>query len=151
MDAGCGQTTDLLLDNIAGCGVVQKDIEYLLITHCHFDHTGGALKLRERIGCKTVCHLLDATYLEEGNDSVTAASWYGASIKPTPIDWKLDASPVDIPLGDRSIRAIHTPGHSPVPSYTWLNRKEKPCCSARMSTARWMPACCRTGRTTANR
>jgi glyoxylase-like metal-dependent hydrolase (beta-lactamase superfamily II) len=49
VDAGCGRSEAKLLDNIRSCGIDPENIKYLLITHCHFDHTGGAQALRERL------------------------------------------------------------------------------------------------------
>lgn len=113
VDAGCGNNTDRLYDNISECGVDPKSIEYLLITHCHYDHTGGAAAILTQIDCKTVAHKLDAQYLENGNNTVTAASWYGATLTPFPVDQKISQKQTDILLGNRRITAIHTPGHSP--------------------------------------
>ena len=47
VDAGCGRAQPQLLDNIRAGGVDPEQIEYLLLTHCHFDHTGGAQARRE--------------------------------------------------------------------------------------------------------
>ena len=47
VDTGCGDGQDRLLTNIQACGVKLEQIEYLLITHCHFDHTGGAKALKD--------------------------------------------------------------------------------------------------------
>jgi glyoxylase-like metal-dependent hydrolase (beta-lactamase superfamily II) len=102
-----------LIKNIRSCGIDLNQIEYLLITHCHFDHTGGARTLKERLQCKIVAHELDAQFLEQGDDAVTAARWYGSSILPFIIDRKLTGAQENIYLGGRVIRAIHTPGHSP--------------------------------------
>ncbi len=113
VDAGCGRGADRIMKNIRACGVSPDRIEYLLITHCHFDHVGGADSLRDRTGCKIVAHALDARFMEKGDDEVTAASWYGASLKPFRPDIILLAQKQEIPLGDRSVQAIHTPGHSP--------------------------------------
>ncbi len=113
VDAGCGRSEDRLLKNIRSCGINLNQIECLLITHCHFDHTGGAKTLRDNLQCKTVAHELDAPFLERGDDAVTAATWYGSSIQPFTVDRKLSGAREDIRLGGRIIRAIHTPGHSP--------------------------------------
>jgi glyoxylase-like metal-dependent hydrolase (beta-lactamase superfamily II) len=59
------------------------------LTHCHFDHTGGAERLRKDLGSKIVAHALDAVYLESGDSEVTAASWYGSRMNPLPVDIKL--------------------------------------------------------------
>lgn len=113
VDAGCGYAPERLLANIRLQGILPEQTEYLLLTHCHFDHTGGAAFLREHLGCRVVMHESDAPFLEQGNSSVTAASWYGASIKPCTVDWKIAGSAGDILLGKRNIQAIHIPGHSP--------------------------------------
>jgi glyoxylase-like metal-dependent hydrolase (beta-lactamase superfamily II) len=113
VDAGCGQAPEKLLAHIRSSGVLPECIEYLLITHCHYDHTGGARALRALLGCRTVAHELDAPFLEQGDNTVTAARWYGAVLQPFPVDLKLSGPRSEIPLGPRVIQALHTPGHSP--------------------------------------
>lgn len=113
IDAGCGRANDTLVRNIKAAGVKPEDIELLLITHCHFDHTGGARWLRDRLRSTVVMHELDARFLELGDNEVTAASWYGSKLEPCIVDRKLAGKEEEIRLGDRIIRAIHIPGHSP--------------------------------------
>ena len=72
VDAGCGNDTERLLKNIRKAGTDPARLKYLLITHCHFDHTGGAAELKKRTGLKTVAHKLDAPYLESGDNRVTS-------------------------------------------------------------------------------
>lgn len=113
IDCGCGEATDLLLANIEAAGVQPENIRTLLLTHCHFDHTGGAAELRRRFGCSTVAHQIDAPVIEMGDDEVSAAFWYGKHLTPCPIDRKLVGKRERIVLGGRFIEAIHVPGHSP--------------------------------------
>ena len=113
IDCGCGQATDLLLANIEAAGVAPASIRRLLLTHCHFDHTGGAAQLRRLLGCSTVAHELDAPFIEAGDDEVTAATWYNSRLTPCPIDRKLAADKDMVIVGGRPIEAIHIPGHSP--------------------------------------
>jgi glyoxylase-like metal-dependent hydrolase (beta-lactamase superfamily II) len=114
IDAGCGFATGRLLADIRYCGVKPEDIEWLLLTHCHFDHTGGAAGLRELVpGLKTAAHELDAPYIERGDGEVTAAGWYDADMTPCPVDRKLRGPRETIFLGERRIEAIHAPGHTP--------------------------------------
>jgi len=113
IDAGCGASVDRILDNIQSCGVEPSGIDYLMLTHCHFDHTGGADQFRNRTGCRMIAHEKDAVYLETGDDRVTAASWYGTSLPGFGVDLKLKNSSETIDLGGRKITALHLPGHSP--------------------------------------
>ena len=112
VDAGCGASIDLILGNIQSCGIAPSGIGTLLLTHCHFDHTGGADALRGRTGCRIIAHELDAVYLETGDNRVTAASWYQADLPGFAIDQKLKAESETIDIVGRSITALHTPGHS---------------------------------------
>ena len=113
IDAGTGDGQERLLANIQACGVDLKQIAYLFITHCHYDHTGGAKKLQELLHCRLVAHEQDASFLETGDNVVTAAKWYGARVEPINIDIKISGNQQEIPLGEKVIRAIHIPGHSP--------------------------------------
>lgn len=113
VDAGCGGNDTQLIANIRDCGIDPDQMDYLLLTHCHFDHTGGAGALRDRYGCVVVAHELDVPALEGGNTILTAAHWYGRSMPPLPVDVHLHGSEAQIQLGPRRITAIHTPGHTP--------------------------------------
>ena len=113
VDAGTGGDTDRLFRNIESCGVSPDAVRYLLLTHCHFDHTGGAADVRERTGCRIVAHALEAPFLEEGDDRVTAALWYGTHLSPLPVDERIEGSRGTIRMGNREILAVHIPGHSP--------------------------------------
>jgi len=124
VDAGCGRFSKRVIKNLRASGVDLKEIEYLLITHCHYDHTGGARDMKEATGCRLVAHEMDARYLEVGDDTVTASKWYGATMEPLFIDRKLRLPREEIQLGSRSIEAIHTPGHSPG-SVVYLTQSEE--------------------------
>ena len=113
VDSGCGQGHSRLTKHIAECLSSDAQLEYLLLTHCHFDHTGGAEAVRNEYGCRIVAHALDAVYLESGDSEVTAASWYGARFKPLAIDIKLQGEQSTLVIGSGSVTAIHWPGHSP--------------------------------------
>ena len=64
VDAGAGHGQKRLLGYLATVGVRPEQIEYLLLTHCHYDHTGGAHDLRDKLGCPVVMHELDADFFE---------------------------------------------------------------------------------------
>jgi glyoxylase-like metal-dependent hydrolase (beta-lactamase superfamily II) len=113
IDAGSGREHHRLLDNITECMEPNVQLEYLLLTHCHFDHAGGAKAVRDEYGCQIVAHGLDATYLESGDDRVTGAIRLGAQMEPVEVDIKLQSKESTISVGSGVVTAIHCPGHSP--------------------------------------
>lgn len=113
IDAGSGQDQVQLKRNIDKCLGPDAKLEYVLLTHCHFDHAGGARALRDAYGCGIVAHELDAVYLESGDDRVTGAALYGARIDPFTVDVKLHGEESILAVGTGSVTAIHCPGHSP--------------------------------------
>jgi glyoxylase-like metal-dependent hydrolase (beta-lactamase superfamily II) len=114
IDAGTGAALDMMLARIKKGGVDPEHLEYLFLTHCHYDHTGGAVGLKDLIPqIKIVSQILETPYLEKGDQNVTAASWYGARIRPVSIDLKWPGATATFQLGNRLLTGYHTPGHSP--------------------------------------
>ena len=60
-----------------------------------------------------MAHALETPFLEQGNNTVTAATWYRATLTPVQVDRQLSGAREEILLGGRVIEALHTPGHSP--------------------------------------
>ncbi len=113
IDAGCGNGHQQLVQNISRCLPEAAKIQYLFLTHCHYDHAGGAAEVRKHYGCAIAAHELDAEYLESGDSRVTAAQWYNAYLEPLAIDYKIKSQEETFKLGSGSITAYHCPGHSP--------------------------------------
>ena len=113
IDAGCGKGHRQLVENISQCLPPDAKIQYLFLTHCHYDHVGGAAAVRKQYGCAIAAHALDAEYLEAGDSRVTAAQWYNAYLEPLAIDHKIRSSEETFKLGTGSVIAYHCPGHSP--------------------------------------
>jgi len=113
IDAGTGGQHERLAANIDARLLPDASLEYLILTHCHYDHTGGAAAVRDAYRCRIVAHALDAVYLESGDSDVTAASWYGSQMKPLAVDIKLEAARNEISFGNGELTALHWPGHSP--------------------------------------
>ena len=113
IDSGCGQAHAILVDNISQVLPPEVAIEYLFLTHCHYDHTGGAAAVRDQYRCRIVAHELDAAYLEDGDSTVTAATWYGCRMNPLKIDHKIKNAKETFQVGSGELTAYHCPGHSP--------------------------------------
>jgi glyoxylase-like metal-dependent hydrolase (beta-lactamase superfamily II) len=125
IDAGCGNGHGQLVENISACLPDNVEVSHLLLTHCHYDHTGGAEAVRRQFGCKVVCHELDAVFLEKGDSNVTAASWYGATLQPFSVDIKIRQPLTKIEIGNDEILAYHCPGHSPGSVVYVVEKEEK--------------------------
>ena len=113
IDADCGRAHNQLVANISAVLPAEIPIPYLFLTHCHYDHVGGAAAIRDQYGCKIVAHRLDAPYLEKGDTTVTAASWYGTKMNPLSIDHKIQEQTERFKIGKGGLIAHHCPGHSP--------------------------------------
>jgi glyoxylase-like metal-dependent hydrolase (beta-lactamase superfamily II) len=113
IDAGSGRDHPQLIKNIAECLGPNVQLEYLLLTHCHFDHAGGAQAVRDEYGCRVVAHELDAIYLESGDNRVTGATRHGARLEPFAVDIRLQGQESTLAIGNGTVTAIHCPGHSP--------------------------------------
>ena len=124
VDAGCGGAHEKLVANIDACLRKTGNLTHLLLTHCHFDHTGGAEAIRQTYGCKIIAHVQDAVYLEAGDSEVTAASWYGKRMQPLAVDLKLQERTTRLEIGNATITAHHWPGHSPG-SLVYVTRREQ--------------------------
>lgn len=108
---------DQLIANIAKVGVKPEDIKYVLMTHGHFDHVGGAYKLKPL--------LTNAKFAmtQTGWDEAIASSTESES---TPRAWKMiprDMVVKDgekIRLGEETFGVLATPGHTfGTASYTY--------------------------------
>ena len=95
---------DKILNVISSKGL---SLEYIILTHGHFDHILGANAFREKTGAKIVVHELETEYLKNPDKSLT--SLQGGEIVLA--DILLKDNDV-LTFGDISFRVIHTPGHS---------------------------------------
>lgn len=88
-------------------GLNPKNIKYIIITHGHGDHYGGANYLREKYGAKTVLTKVDTDLMYNSN--------VGANSSRSP-KTKIDIFAKDkdkIVLENTEITILETPGHTP--------------------------------------
>jgi glyoxylase-like metal-dependent hydrolase (beta-lactamase superfamily II) len=125
VDTGAGWSVDKIMKNIEGLGFDPKNLNKILLTHCHIDHIGGAPQVKKRFGPKIYAHKLDAPPIENGDPILTAATWYQTTFPPTPVDVKFNSSEEILEIGGEKIICLHTPGHTPGSICIYLDRDGK--------------------------
>jgi len=122
IDAGAGPSCDKIILNIENLGLNPAELKTVILTHCHIDHIGGAPRFRDAFGAQIIMHRLDAEPVEQGNDRMTAASWYDLSFPPMPVDVKLQKEEEHLRFGDQDVVCLHAPGHTPGSLSIYLDR-----------------------------
>lgn len=122
IETGIGKHYDRVLELLAAADVAREDLEYIVPTHVHLDHAGGAGFLADACPNATVAihergvrHLVDPDRLVAGTKAAVGDRWRHY-VDPEPIaESRLvplsDGDEID--LGDRTLEAIETPGHAP--------------------------------------
>ena len=63
IDSGYAETADVIVESMGILGFDIKNVRYILHSHGHYDHTGGAKKLVELSGAESFLHPDDFRYL----------------------------------------------------------------------------------------
>ncbi|MBA3044185.1 MBL fold metallo-hydrolase [archaeon] len=110
VDTGTGQGIYFkkMIENIEKlCSL--KSIKTIVLTHMHFDHTGGTGKLQKLTDASLFIHEDDASHVRIGDNVVTGARMFGGSME------RLSVSNIGSVVngGNITLKVIHTPGHSP--------------------------------------
>ena len=110
VDAGSGIEPNRIVENIKRDGFPTNRIEYLILTHAHWDHAGGCRALADRLNCKICAHRLSAPTLSQG--SWRTPSQYHVKKEGIRVDIELEDEET-LTVGEKRLRFISTPGHSP--------------------------------------
>ncbi|MBC7080881.1 MAG: MBL fold metallo-hydrolase [Thermoplasmatales archaeon] len=108
IDTGTGFYSKNLINQLEK-EINMEEIDYIILTHEHFDHCGGAKELKELSNSKIVAHKNSSYIIEEGLD--ISASFFNAIQPKVEIDLKVRGGE-EIDLGDIKLKILHTPGHS---------------------------------------
>ncbi len=123
IETGTQHTLDGVMTVLTELGVAREQIKYVIPTHIHLDHAGGAGHMMAEFKQATLVvhprgarHLIDPKKLIEGSTQVYGEArfkqLYG-EIKPVDENRVLIANDLDsICLGNRELLFIDTPGHA---------------------------------------
>jgi glyoxylase-like metal-dependent hydrolase (beta-lactamase superfamily II) len=123
IDCGTNFAVPRMLDALAGAGLAPDQVDWLILTHVHLDHAGGAGELMARLpNAKAVVHPRGARHLID-----PAQLWAGASavygeevmektygrLRPIPAERVVEAPEGHVvDLQGRPLRCLDTPGHA---------------------------------------
>jgi glyoxylase-like metal-dependent hydrolase (beta-lactamase superfamily II) len=123
VDAGTNRSVPILLAALETLGVAREAVEYVLLTHVHLDHAGGAGELLRAlpnaiavVHPRGAPHLADPERLEAGTRAVYGDRTYDALYGPlVPIPGsriRAVADGEELSLGRSRLRVVETPGHA---------------------------------------
>jgi metallo-beta-lactamase class B len=110
IDAPLEENVDLVLRNIEKLGYKPDDIEILIASHGHYDHTGGTATMLERTGAELRLSPEEAKLVGAGGKGDfflgDRAAYRPAKAARTLSDGEI------VRVGDRALTAHFTPGHT---------------------------------------
>ena len=89
--------------------ILNGNLKYIYLTHCHGDHIAGVTELKNQCGGKVLIHRFDSEGLNDININLSMI------IDLPPIELEADSRIDDndlIHLGELELKVIHTPGHT---------------------------------------
>ncbi|ADG13676.1 beta-lactamase domain protein [Methanocaldococcus infernus ME] len=102
VDPGSEESFDKLMDELE---FITNKVDYIINTHCHYDHSSANYLLEEIFDCPTIIHDNEVNHLKRG-DEVTVSWLFGKRLK---------APKEIVPLSEVEIdflKFVHTPGHT---------------------------------------
>lgn len=124
IDTGVPDSEGKILDAIRSMGNKPQDVERILVTHLHADHTGSLAALKEATGAPAAMHPLDAEMVRRGETMRPTQPGPGVlnklmglamAVMPRPSG--IEPVEIEQEVGDgdelvAGLRVIHAPGHA---------------------------------------
>ncbi|MHB1271347.1 MAG: MBL fold metallo-hydrolase [Rhodanobacter sp.] len=123
VDCGTNHSVPRMLDALSTAGLTAADVDWLILTHVHLDHAGGAGELIAQLpNAKLVVHPRGARHMIDPSKLWAGASAvYGEAImertygrlRPIPAARVVEAPDGHVvELAGRALRCLDTPGHA---------------------------------------
>lgn len=128
IDGAVPQAVAEIEANIVQLGYRIQDVRYILNTEAHFDHSGGLAALARDSGATVIASPAGAEALRSGR--VLHSDPQASDIEDAPAVANVRAvqDGEAITLGDVTVRAVFTPGHTPgSASWTWQSCEGADC------------------------
>jgi len=123
IDTGTSHTVPLLMATLAALSLSPDQVDFVIPTHVHLDHAGGAGALMQQcprarlaIHPKGAGHMIDPTRLTAGATAVYGEAEFAAAFGTVAAVLEALVVPLEdgaeINLGGRTLRFLDTPGHA---------------------------------------
>jgi glyoxylase-like metal-dependent hydrolase (beta-lactamase superfamily II) len=121
VDSGLAGDVDSIAAQLQEAGHAPSDLDTIILTHAHGDHTGGAAELAHLSGAQVLAHQDEIAYIE-GNKPMPADALVPRVLNWLSVHVMFRGSSCDVgrALEDDDVidvlggtRVIHTPGHTP--------------------------------------
>ncbi|QBE61595.1 subclass B3 metallo-beta-lactamase [Pseudoduganella lutea] len=120
IDAGTPKSPAAIAASIRKLGFKVEDVKYILTSHEHYDHVGGAAALQEMTGATVVGSVKSAKVLASGKPAPADPQFASLSDMVPVAKTRAVRDGEVITLGPLAITAHATPGHTPGGlSWTW--------------------------------
>ncbi|WP_027718888.1 MBL fold metallo-hydrolase [Desulfovirgula thermocuniculi] len=113
IDAGLGESAPAIVENVRRLGFEPSRVKFLVLTHGHIDHIGGAAYLKESLELCVLAHEGDLPAVEKGDPRLTAAGFYGVNYRPVKVDKVIKGKTESLKVGELTLILLYTPGHTP--------------------------------------
>lgn len=123
IDCGTNDAVPRMLDALRHAGPTEEDVDWLILTHVHLDHAGGAGELMAQLpNARLVVHPRGARHMIDPSQLWAGASAvYGEEVmertygrlRPVPAGRVIEAlDNHEVMLAGRTLRCLDTPGHA---------------------------------------
>ncbi len=123
IDSGTGSNSGSVFRKLRKFGFEPAELDLLVNTHCHYDHTGGNREFIENSGCDLLASAPAAEALRTADRELTLSSMFGSELEPMSVSRTLGEGD-EIDLGERKLIILSTPGHTKG-SISLYEKKEK--------------------------
>lgn len=110
VDTGTGAFFPEMKESIENSEIKERNIKTIILTHCHYDHTGAAKKFRDWIRAHIGAHENDVNSLKTGEG--TMAELFEEKARTLTIDSPLKENDA-IKTSKHNFKVLSTPGHTP--------------------------------------
>lgn len=110
VDTGTGMYSDATLETVSRIVPLRK-VGRIVLTHCHYDHMGGAAAFQKATGGRIYLHEVEAVPIMSGDSSLQISEMFGE--KPRQLDLEPLKTGQKLKCGSTELETLHTPGHSP--------------------------------------